>query len=74
MGGTQDTGRMNKKIDPVLVLAGYVVAVHVPVTVLTWRDLRGRSAERVRGRKWVWRVASCANTVGSVVYWLVGRR
>jgi hypothetical protein len=51
-----------------------ILAAHSAVAALTWRDLRARPAEQVRGSKRVWRVASAVNTVGSVAYWLVGRR
>jgi hypothetical protein len=40
----------------------------------TWRDLRRRPADLVRGPKLLWRVWSSLNTTGSVAYWLVGRR
>jgi hypothetical protein len=48
--------------------------LHTAAAVLTWRDLRARSARRVRGDKRIWRVASTVNTLGSVAYWLFGRR
>ena len=48
--------------------------VHVIVLNLTWRDLRRRPASAVRGNKRMWRLASLANTSGSVAYWLFGRR
>lgn len=43
------------------------------VTPFTWRDLERRTPEQVRGRKWMWRLAS-ANLTGSVAYFLVGRK
>jgi hypothetical protein len=55
------------------VLAAIVV-VHLAVARLTWRDLRARPAEQIRGSKRFWRVASGVNTVGSIGYWLLGRR
>jgi hypothetical protein len=61
-----------KKPDP-RVLA-VVAVVHLIITRLTWRDLRARADEQVRGPKAVWRVASALNTSGSLAYWLVGRR
>lgn len=51
-----------------------VAVVHVAVTALTWRDLRARTPGQVRGSKRVWRTASALNTLGSVGYWLFGRR
>jgi hypothetical protein len=51
-----------------------VAVVHVVVVALTWRDIRSRTAEQVRGNKKFWRVASAVNTANAAVYWLVGRR
>ncbi|MEU6284278.1 hypothetical protein [Streptomyces sp. NPDC047028] len=51
-----------------------IAVLHTAAAVLTWRDLRTRSARRVRGEKRIWRVASTVNTLGSVAYWLFGRR
>jgi hypothetical protein len=48
--------------------------VHVTAAALTWRNLRDRSDEQVRGNKTIWRVASGMNTLGSVAYWVLGRR
>lgn len=48
--------------------------VHVTAVALTWRDLRSRSAEQVRGDKKAWQTASALNTLGSAAYWLFGRR
>jgi hypothetical protein len=56
------------------LLIAVVLVVHVLVASLTWRDLGRRSDEQVRGPKAIWRLASAANTGGSVVYWLFGRR
>jgi hypothetical protein len=55
------------------VLAAIAV-VHAAAAVLTWRDLRTRTARQVRGDKRIWRIASVVNTLGSVAYWLFGRR
>jgi hypothetical protein len=55
----------------VLVVA---LIIHVIVLNLTWRDLRRRPDEAVRGNKRWWRIASTLNTSGSVAYWLFGRR
>lgn len=51
-----------------------IAVVHVTAAALTWRDLRSRAAKQVRGDKRVWRMASALNTLGSVGYWLFGRR
>jgi hypothetical protein len=55
------------------VLAAIAV-MHVVVVALTWRDIRTRSDEQVRGNKKFWRVASALNTANAAVYWLIGRR
>jgi hypothetical protein len=62
---------MTDKQKRVLIVA---LIVHVIVLNLTWRDLRRRPASAVRGNKRIWRLASMANTSGSVAYWLLGRR
>jgi hypothetical protein len=65
-------GGKNKAVNkPVLVAA---LAVHVTVATLTWRDISKRPADRIRGTKTVWRIASAVNTLGSAGYWLIGRR
>jgi hypothetical protein len=51
-----------------------VLAAHIAVTAVTWRDLSRRSSGQVRGSKTAWRVASGVNTIGSVGYFLVGRK
>jgi hypothetical protein len=55
------------------VLAAMLV-VHVVVVALTWRDIRNRPAEQVRGNKKFWRAVSALNTGNAAIYWLVGRR
>jgi len=62
---------MTDKQKRTLVVA---LIIHVIVLNLTWRDLRRRPASAVRGNKRIWRLASMANTSGSVAYWLFGRR
>ena len=47
---------------------------HVLAMIWTWRDLRNRPDEQVRGDKRIWRVASAVNIVGSAAYWIFGRR
>ena len=51
-----------------------VIPVHLAVTAFTWRDLHGRAPEQVRGSKRFWRVASGANTLGSLLYFTLGRK
>jgi len=53
----------------VLVLAGHVLAA-----AWTWRDIRQRPAQQIRGSKGLWRLLSAVNTLGTVAYWLIGRR
>jgi hypothetical protein len=50
-----------------------ILPVHVAVTAFTWRDLAARAPEQVRGGKRFWRMASGANTLGSLLYFAVGR-
>jgi len=50
-----------------------VVAVWAVVTPIMWGDLHRRPADQIRGRKWVWRLASL-NLSGSAAYFLFGRR
>jgi hypothetical protein len=42
------------------------------VSSLTWRDLRLRTAEEVRGCKHLWRLLSSLNTSNSLVYFVFG--
>ncbi len=55
-------------------LLAAIGVTHVVAMILTWRDLRNRPDEQVRGNKSVWRVASAVNIVGSATYWVFGRR
>ena len=55
-------------------ILGVALAAHVLMAALTLRDLRRRPAAGVRGPRWVWGVAATANTLGSLSYWLFGRR
>jgi hypothetical protein len=57
-----------------LKLLAVIIPVHLAVTAFTWRDLRTRAPERVRGSKRFWRAASGANTLGSLLYFTLGRR
>jgi hypothetical protein len=50
------------------------IPAHIVVTAFTWRDLRSRAPEQVRGSKRFWRVASGANTLGSLLYFTLGRK
>jgi hypothetical protein len=61
---------MNRKYIPLVsILTGHVIFAS-----LTWRDIKRRPAGQVRGSKTLWRILSSVNTLGSVGYWLIGRR
>jgi len=51
-----------------------LVLAEVGLAALTWRDIRNRPAEEIRGSKRLWRVISTINPGNSVAYWLVGRK
>jgi hypothetical protein len=51
-----------------------LVLAEIGLAALTWRDLRRRPAEEIRGSKRLWRIISTINPGNSVAYWLVGRR
>ncbi len=59
-----------RKLKPLVML----IPAHAVVTALAWRDLRGRSPEQLRGSKRFWRVVSGANTLGSLLYFTLGRK
>lgn len=65
-------GMAQRKPNPKL-LAGLIV-VHVVVATFTWRDIRHRDPSQIRGPKWVWRLASAAQTGNSLAYWLFARK
>ena len=51
-----------------------LVAVEVIIAALTFRDLKRRAPEEIRGSKKFWRVISLVNPGNSIAYWLFGRR
>lgn len=51
-----------------------LVLAEVGLAALTWRDLRHRPADQIRGNKRFWRVISLINPGNSIAYWLVGRK
>jgi hypothetical protein len=61
-----------RKISPGLIAA--ILAAHTAVTAFTWRDIRNRPDDQIRGSKKLWRVVSAANSVTSIVYFLLGRK
>ena len=62
----------NKKPSKPLLTA--IGLAHVTFATLTWRDIRGRSQDEIRGSKRIWRIATGLNSGASVAYWLAGRR
>jgi hypothetical protein len=66
-------GPMNSK-RPNKVVLGALAAAHVVVTALTWRDLRNRPGDQVRGNKKFWLIFSALHMGNSALYWLFGRR
>lgn len=61
---------MSKRLRTLLALS----PLHAALAVVTWRDLNRRDDAEVRGSKRLWRLASSADPVGSIAYWLVGRK
>ncbi len=55
------------------VAALAVGAVSVALVVTAERDLHHRSADEIRGGKWLWRVV-CLNALGALAYFGCGRR
>jgi hypothetical protein len=56
---------------PILLV---LAVVHLLVTGAAWRDLARRRADQIRGPKALWRAVSAANTAGSIVYFVIGRK
>jgi hypothetical protein len=59
--------------NPKAVVIVVVLLIWAIVTPFTWRDLRRRSPDQIRGKKWMWRVAS-SNLTGSIAYFMFGRK
>jgi Phospholipase_D-nuclease N-terminal len=57
-----------KRRMPIIGLVGMVLT-----GVALW-DLSHRPASQVKGKKWVWAIAACAQPFGPVVYLLFGRK
>jgi hypothetical protein len=57
-----------KRRMPIVGLVGMVLS-----SVALW-DLSHRPASQVKGKKWVWAIASCMQPVGPVIYLLFGRK
>ena len=60
-----------RSANPVTVILW--IAVHLAIASLTWRDIAQRPEADIRGPKALWRVVSAMNSLGSALYWLVGR-
>lgn len=63
---------MNKDLKK--TLAAVLVVVEVVSAVLAWRDLAGRTDDKVRGSKKLWRTVIRMNPGNSFAYWAFGRR
>jgi hypothetical protein len=61
---------MKQGLKPLLLY----LPLHIAAAAVTWRDIDRRPGDRIRGSRAVWKLASAANTLGTVAYWLVGRR
>jgi len=61
-----------KKLDPRILTA--LVVLQAVLGALTVRDVSTRSAAEVRGPKLLWKLWGGSNTLGSVLYWTIGRR
>jgi hypothetical protein len=72
-GCGQDHGRMQRNRPNPVVLT-VVLALHVVVTTLVWRDIRRRPDSQLRGDRRLWRVLTALNTGNSLVYALLGVR
>ena len=51
-----------------------LTAMQAVIGTLTVRDINRRPPEHIRGPKLLWRLWGGSNTLGAVVYWLLGRR
>jgi len=61
-----------RKLDPKLTIA--LVAVQAVIGALTVRDIKNRDKSQVRGPKLLWTLWGGSNTLGSLAYWLLGRK
>jgi hypothetical protein len=70
-GSPKERSAMERKSSRVVVL---VLTGHALAAAWTCRDIRQQPAQQVRGSKTIWRISRAVNTLGSVSYWLIGRR
>ena len=61
-----------KNVNPRLI--GAAVATQLVIGGLTVRDIDRRDSSEVRGPRLLWKLWGGTNTLGSLAYWLVGRR
>lgn len=61
-----------KNVNPRLI--GAAVATQLVIGGLTVRDIGRREAGEVRGPRLLWKLWGGTNTLGSLAYWLIGRR
>jgi hypothetical protein len=64
---------MAKRTPSPKVIAAIVVG-HLALTTLAWRDIRNRPDSQIRGSKKAWRLATGANSVNSLAYFIFGRK
>ena len=57
-----------------LAVFAVILMVELVFATFTWRDLRHRTEDEVRGSKRVWHVAILANPGNAIAYWLIGRK
>jgi hypothetical protein len=55
-------------------LLAVLAVIHVVVAAFTWRDIKNRDPDQIRGPKWVWRIASAVQMGNALVYWLFARK
>jgi hypothetical protein len=65
---------MTMKRKPNKYVLATLAGAEVIIAALTFRDLKRRPPEQIRGSKRFWRVLSLINPGNSIAYWLVGRR
>jgi hypothetical protein len=64
---------MEKRSPNPKVIAAIVIG-HLALTTLAWRDIGRRTDDQIRGSKKIWRVATGANSVNSLAYFIFGRK
>jgi hypothetical protein len=61
-----------RRLSPIALAA--IAIGHLTVTAISWRDIRHRSEEQMRGSKKLWGVLTAANSANSLAYLLFGRK